>query len=111
MCEAILGWPEQRAFCASRIEFQLFQLFFIFLQDYVSQYDIIVGVHQDYQDQYNECHEWLSSMQERLASCADTSGDRHTIQSRLDRIQVIYKNIQSDKPMPMYEGCIPIWPY
>ncbi|XP_076442566.1 muscle-specific protein 300 kDa-like isoform X3 [Babylonia areolata] len=53
----------------------------------VHQYEKYVTEHQEYSDNYNSCVEWLNSVREKLSSCSDVSGDRHAIQSRLDKIQ------------------------
>lgn len=58
------------------------------LQDRVQQCEKFVSEHQEYSDSYNTCVEWLNSVREKLSSCSDVSGDRHAIQSRLDKIQV-----------------------
>jgi nesprin-1 len=57
-------------------------------QERVGQYEKFVGEHQEYSDSYNGCVEWLNSVREKLSACSDVSGDRHAIQSRLDKIQV-----------------------
>ncbi|KAK0046935.1 nesprin-1, partial [Biomphalaria pfeifferi] len=53
----------------------------------VSLYENFVTEHQQYNDLYNECVEWLNSIRERLSACSDLSGDKNAIQSRLDKIQ------------------------
>ncbi|ESO86156.1 hypothetical protein LOTGIDRAFT_167389 [Lottia gigantea] len=58
-------------------------------KDYVQQYEVLVSDHQQYNDAYNMCVEWLNSIREKLSACADVSGDRHAIQNRLDKIQDI----------------------
>lgn len=57
-------------------------------QERVTQYEGFVADHQQYNDAYNQCIEWLNSIREKLSLCADIAGDRHTIQNRLDKIQV-----------------------
>lgn len=59
-----------------------------FLQEHVHDFEQFVADHQQYNDAYNSCVEWLNNIQEKLFVCADVAGDRHTIQSRLDKIQV-----------------------
>ncbi|XP_064624000.1 muscle-specific protein 300 kDa-like isoform X3 [Lineus longissimus] len=56
-------------------------------KDYVKQYEDFVREHQQYYDGFVECRDWLCTMKERLSMCADVSGDRHAVQSRLERIQ------------------------
>ena len=54
----------------------------------MQQYEGFVADHQQYNDAYNQCIEWLNTIREKLSLCADIAGDRHTIQNRLDKIQV-----------------------
>ncbi|KAJ8309206.1 hypothetical protein KUTeg_014080 [Tegillarca granosa] len=56
----------------------------------VHQYEDFVADHQQYNDGYNNCIEWLNGIREKLSMCADVSGDRHAIQNRLDKIQIVY---------------------
>ena len=56
----------------------------------MQQYEKFVTEHQEYSDCYNSCVEWLNSVREKLSACSDVSGDRHAIQSRLDKIQVSF---------------------
>ena len=44
--------------------------------------------HHGYVSRYNDGMEWLTSMRERLTMCSDITGDRHAIQSRLERLMV-----------------------
>lgn len=48
----------------------------------------VVSDHQQYSDVYNETVEWLNDVREKLTMCSDVSGDRHSVQGRLDKIQV-----------------------
>ena len=61
---------------------------FFFPQERVSQYEQFVSDHQQYNDMYNGCIDWLNGIREKLSACSDVSGDRHAVQSRLDKIQV-----------------------
>ncbi|CAC5416622.1 unnamed protein product [Mytilus coruscus] len=61
------------------------------LMEPVQQYEVFVADHHQYTDAYNNCYfciEWLNGIREELSMCSDVSGDRHTIQNRLDKIQV-----------------------
>ena len=60
----------------------------IVFQERVTLYEGIVKAQQSYQGALSESQEWLANMQERLQVCTDMSGDRHTVQNRLDRLQV-----------------------
>ncbi|KAL5008450.1 hypothetical protein ScPMuIL_014031 [Solemya velum] len=64
----------------------------------VQQYDSFVASHQQYNDAYNNCIEWLNNIREKLSSCADISGDKHAIQSRLDKIQDILATKMEGEP-------------
>lgn len=65
----------------------------LLLQEHVHDYEQFVADHQQYNDAYNNCIEWLNNIREKLSVCADVSGDRHTIQSRLDKIQVVCSSV------------------
>ncbi|KAK6181528.1 hypothetical protein SNE40_009363 [Patella caerulea] len=67
-------------------------------KDYVQQYEDIVSDHQQYNDAYNICVEWLNGIREKLSACADVSGDRHAIQNRLDKIQDILATKMEGEP-------------
>ncbi|XP_025103982.1 nesprin-1-like isoform X4 [Pomacea canaliculata] len=67
-------------------------------QDRVQQCEKFVSEHQEYSDSYNTCVEWLNSVREKLSSCSDVSGDRHAIQSRLDKIQDILATKMEGEP-------------
>ena len=62
----------------------------MYFQERVQQYEGFVADHQQYNDAYNQCIEWLNTIREKLSLCADIAGDRHTIQNRLDKIQVCF---------------------
>nr|KAG5692778.1 hypothetical protein BaRGS_009394 [Batillaria attramentaria] len=67
-------------------------------KDRVQQYEKFVADHQEYSDCYNSTVEWLNSVREKLSSCSDVSGDRHAIQSRLDKIQDILATKMEGEP-------------
>ena len=54
----------------------------------VSRYETLVREHQQYSEAYTDTTEWLTGQGERLTLCGDVSGDRHTLQSRVDRLRV-----------------------
>ncbi|KAH9507320.1 hypothetical protein Btru_056905, partial [Bulinus truncatus] len=64
----------------------------------VGLYEAYVDEHQQYNDMYNECVEWLNSIRERLTACSDVSGDKNAIQSRLDKIQDILTTRKEGEP-------------
>ena len=47
-----------------------------------------VSIHQQHQESLQASIDWLSSMKDKLSLCADSTGDRTTIQNKLDRLQV-----------------------
>ena len=50
--------------------------------------DKAVKDHQEHHDGLQAAVDWLTLMKDRLSTCADTSGDRHTLQNKLDRVKV-----------------------
>lgn len=44
--------------------------------------------HQQYQDMYQDCQDWLNSSREKVELCADTSGDKMSLQNKLERLKV-----------------------
>lgn len=80
---------------------------FFFPQERVSQYEQFVSDHQQYNDMYNGCIDWLNGIREKLSACSDVSGDRHAVQSRLDKIQVCWYFRYYDRMnrMPFLKKC------
>lgn len=64
--------------------------FFLLLveQEHIRQYEQNVQDHQQYHDASQALVDWLTLMKDRFSLCSDTSGDSHTLQSKLDRVQV-----------------------
>lgn len=60
----------------------------IFEQEHMKQYEQNVQDHQQYHDASQALVDWLTLMKDRFSLCSDTSGDSHTLQSKLDRVQV-----------------------
>ena len=54
----------------------------------LQKYETTVGDHQQYQDMLEDCRECVSVVQDKASTCTDTSGDRHTLQIRYDRLKV-----------------------
>lgn len=44
--------------------------------------------HQQYAEAYSDAARWLQTNKEHLSVCADTTGDRHKIQTQLEKLQV-----------------------
>jgi hypothetical protein len=44
--------------------------------------------HETYQENFNECSEWLGTLLQRLQICADMAGDKHDVEDRLSKLQV-----------------------
>lgn len=57
-------------------------------KDLMKRYEQHVQDHEQYADVYNDATSWLQSTRDRLSVCADTSGDRYTIQAQLEKLQV-----------------------
>lgn len=49
-----------------------------------------VEQHQKLQDLHQQCQDWMAATKDKLAVCAEASGDRQAIQNRLDKVQVEY---------------------
>lgn len=47
-----------------------------------------VAIHQQYQESLQATVDWLSQMKDKLSLCSDSTGDRTTIQNKLERLQV-----------------------
>lgn len=47
-----------------------------------------ITAHQKYQDSMQDFMNWLTVMKDRQSLCSDTTGDRHAIQSKLERLNV-----------------------
>lgn len=58
-------------------------------QEQIKQYEQNVQDHQQYQDASQALVDWLTLMKDRLSMYSDTSGDSHTLHSKLDRVQVL----------------------
>lgn len=44
--------------------------------------------HQAYQDTYTQARDWLTDAVDKLTTCCDVHGDRHSLQAKLDKIMV-----------------------
>ena len=44
--------------------------------------------HQMYSDTYQQTHDWLTTQADKLDVCAEPSGDKHSIQNKLLRLEV-----------------------
>ena len=55
-----------------------------------------VDLHQSYADNYQQCKDWITMTKDKHAVCSEVSGDKQTLQNRLDRIKVI-----TVKPKPV----------
>ena len=57
-------------------------------QSLIAKYDDQVKVHVHYDSLHEACREWLTSLREKLASASDLTGDKHSVQNLLSRLQV-----------------------
>ena len=58
------------------------------LQDLEKRWQQYVTDHEVYDHTYHDCEAWLTDMQHRLESCANTDGDKFAVQNKLDKLQV-----------------------
>ena len=52
------------------------------------RYELHVGDHQSYQDACQEARDWLNMAQDKLVSCADVRGDRHSLEAKREKTEV-----------------------
>ena len=56
-------------------------------KEYLKRYEQHVQDHQQYAETFTEAVTWLQGTRDKLSVCADTSGDRYTIQTQLEKLQ------------------------
>ncbi|KAL3874932.1 hypothetical protein ACJMK2_037884 [Sinanodonta woodiana] len=56
-------------------------------KEYLKRYDQHVQDHHQYAETFTEAVTWLQTTRDKLSVCADTSGDRYTIQIQLEKLQ------------------------
>lgn len=65
--------------------------------------------HQQYQDMYQDCQDWLNSSREKVELCADTSGDKMSLQNKLERVKVQLRRkickIDNSLVFQFYQNC------
>ncbi len=52
-----------------------------------------VSDHAQYQDSYKAASDWLNVQRDRLSTCSEASGDKHTLISKLDRAQELFNSL------------------
>lgn len=57
-------------------------------QQMLGKFEESVKDHQQYQDVYQDCQDWLNSAREKVDTCSDTSGDKLSLQNKLERLKV-----------------------
>lgn len=57
-------------------------------KDTLDKFELNVKDHQQYQDMYQDCQDWLNSSREKVEACSDTSGDKLSLQNKLERLKV-----------------------
>ena len=62
----------------------------LYLQDRVKQSENYVNTHQKYSDNFKVVHDWLQGVIDKLEVCREPSTDKHSIQSKLDRLAVSF---------------------
>lgn len=60
----------------------------LFIQDLLKRYEQHVMDHEQYAESFTEAATWLQNTRDKLSVCSDTSGDKYTIQSQLEKLQV-----------------------
>ena len=58
------------------------------MQELLKRFHQHVEDHQQYAETFTEAVTWLQNSRDKLSVCADTSGDKYTIQSQLEKLQV-----------------------
>lgn len=48
-----------------------------------------VHEHEAYNENFSECAEWVNTLARRLQVCADMAGDKHDVEDRLAKLQVL----------------------
>lgn len=69
-----------------------------------------VAIHQQYQESLQATVDWLNHMKEKLSLCSDSTGDRTTIQNKLDRLQVSRRLGTEFQWVLRYNGGPPLCP-
>ena len=69
-----------------------------------------VAIHQQYQESLQATVDWLNHMKEKLSLCSDSTGDRTTIQNKLDRLQVSRRLGTEFQWVLRYSGDPPLCP-
>ena len=46
-----------------------------------------VANHQQYQDLHQDARDWLNNAQDKLVSCADVRGDRHSLEAKRQKVR------------------------
>ncbi len=64
-------------------------------EELLSRFEMCTAEHQQYQDVHQTTVLWLESWNNKLAQCTDSTGDRYTVQNKLDRLQEL-QNQQKD---------------
>lgn len=59
------------------------------LQDLIHKLQDNVHEHEAYNENFSECAEWVNTLARRLQVCADMAGDKHDVEDRLAKLQVI----------------------
>lgn len=54
----------------------------------LTKFEFAMKEHQQYQDAYHDLQDWLNASREKLDMCADRSGDKLSLQTKRERIQV-----------------------
>ena len=66
----------------------------------MKRYELHCQDHQQYDEVYDEARAWLQTTRDKLSVCTDTSGDRYTIQTQLEKLQVGVLSPSTITPTP-----------
>lgn len=59
------------------------------LKDLIHKLQDNVHEHEAYNENFSECAEWVNTLARRLQVCADMAGDKHDVEDRLAKLQVL----------------------
>lgn len=60
------------------------------VKGFVSQYEIIVNLHQQYNKAIEDVHDWIDTTHDTATALGDTELERFTLQTNLERLKVSY---------------------
>ena len=55
----------------------------------ITKWEDFVGEHQTYVNNYESTSDWLNQLQQQQIACMDTTGDKHSIEERQNKLHDI----------------------